>query len=342
LIQDDISRSRVNWFSTTLLLLAVILLVVVLVLRRSLSLPLNELLKAARAVGRGDLSYRVEFSKEKRDEISLLANEFNRMADNLAEQKRTAEREAENRLELERQLRHSERLAAVGRLAAGIAHEFGAPLNVIDARAEQLINKRELPPEKQTKNLRIIREQTNRISHIVHQLLNLARPYNFHLSTVNVTKSLRDTLEQIEQNAVDCSVEIDFLDADNEYKIAADEDFLRQVWLNIFQNALQAMLRGGKLIVNCVHEKIDQKHFVAVRICDSGTGIAPEHLDKIFDAFYTTKDIGKGTGLGLAVARRIIEEHGGNIEAANSEQGGAIFTVRLPLLTTENEWTKKF
>jgi methyl-accepting chemotaxis protein len=152
LIEDDIARARLNRLATTLLLLATIFLVVYVVLRRSLSRPITALLVGARTLGEGNLAHRVAVGKNA-DELAQLATEFNRMADNLAEQKRRAELEAENRLNLEKELRHSERLASVGRLAAGIAHELGAPLNVIDARAEQLIERASARAKKQIKNL---------------------------------------------------------------------------------------------------------------------------------------------------------------------------------------------
>lgn len=326
LIETDIARARLNRLSTTLLLLATIFLVVYVVLRRNLSRPITALLKGARALGEGDLSHRVEIEKNS-DELTELAVEFNRMADNLAEQRRAAELEAENRLRLEKQLRHSERLASVGRLAAGIAHELGAPLNVIDARAEQLIEKPDAPREKQIKNLTIIRTQSSRITHIVRQLLNLARPYNLRFEPFGINDLVKSALEPFETNN---QIKIELTRNDN-LIVSGDEDFLRQVFTNIFQNAVQAMNEGGTMKIKIVETEHHDKSCVAVIISDTGKGIAPENLEKVFDPFYTTKDIGQGTGLGLAVSRRIIEEHGGTIEAANNADGGATFTVYLPL-----------
>ena len=123
-------------------------------------------------------------------------------------------------------------------------------------------------------------------------------------------------------------VEFDLNEED--LKISGDADFLRQVFVNIFQNARQAMNGKGELKIEIGTMKRDGKNFAAVKITDSGAGIADSDIEKIFDPFYTTKDIGEGTGLGLAVSRRIVEEHGGTIEAANNENGGASFTVYLP------------
>lgn len=326
LIENDIAGARARWLSTTLLLLATIFLVVYIVLRRSLSRPILSLLKGARALGEGDLSHRVAIGKSG-DELAQLAAEFNRMADNLAQQRRAAEIEADNRLNLEKELRHRQRLASVGRLAAGIAHELGAPLNVIDARAQQLIEKTDAPREKQIKNLTIIRIQSARITHIVRQLLNLARPYNLRFEVFEINDLIKSALEIFESNE---RIKIDLAAEDN-LTISGDEDFLRQVFVNIFQNAAQAMNDDGSLNIEIAQIERDDKNYAAVVISDTGQGIAPENLEKIFDPFYTTKDIGQGTGLGLAVSRRIVEEHGGTIEAADNAGGGAIFTVYLPL-----------
>ncbi len=330
LIEAEIFNARINWLATTLFLLAVIFLVVVLVLNRSLTKPFQELLKGAEMLGGGNLDYRVEVPKTK-DELAVLAVTFNKMADNLAEQNRLAEIESENRLKMEKSLRHSERLASVGRLAAGVAHELGAPLNVIDARAAQILENAEITPEKRTKNLNIIRRQTERITNLVRQLLTLARPFNFNLQIVSLNEHLRETIEELNIEKEKIEVEIS---AGKIYKTRADTDFLRQVWINILQNARQSILNkndsGGKIEIVLSEQKRENRNFVVVKFTDNGGGIAPEHLERIFDPFYTTKDIGQGTGLGLAVAYRIIEEHGGFIEAVNNKNGGATFTVFLP------------
>ena len=330
LIKDDIALARLNWLATTLLMLATIFLVVYIVLQHSLLRPVQALLDAARALGRGDLDYRVH-SGDERNELARLAAEFNRMADNLSQQRRQAEMETENRLYLEKQLRHSERLAAVGRLAAGIGHELGAPLNVIDVRAEQLLSRPDTPPEKRERNLQIIRTQAARITHIVRQLLNLARPYNLHFAPFAVDNLIKSALEPFENDAENRKIEIVFT-AEQDLIVSADRDFLIQVLTNIFQNAVQAMEGAGELRIECKHAE----SFAVIEISDTGRSIAPENLDRIFDAFFTTKDIGQGIGLGLAVSRRIVEEHGGMIDAANNPQKGASFTIYLPLMQNES------
>lgn len=328
LIEEDIRRARVNWLTTTLFLLAIILPVVAVVLNRSLTKPFQELLKGANALGKGDLNYRVKVPKT-RDELAFLAEEFNRMADRLAEQRRVAESESENRLLLERELRHSERLASVGRLAAGVAHELGAPLNVIDARAGQLLEKPETALEKREKNLTIIRAQTEKISRLVRQLLTLARPFNLRFAEIELSETVAAVLEQIAENARRQNVSIELTEK-TPLRISADRDYLQQVFMNIAMNALQAMPSGGSLFVSINETNKNGTSLALVKFSDTGGGIAEENLEKIFDPFYTTKDIGQGTGLGLAISHRIVEEHDGLIEAENNADGGASLIVYLP------------
>jgi two-component system, NtrC family, sensor kinase len=331
-VEADIARARLNQVATTLLLLSTIFAVVFAVLRRSLTQPVGELLGGAAAVGRGDLDYRVIVPRSG-GEFAQLAREFNRMADGLAEQRRAALREAEERLRLERDLRHSERLAAVGRLAAGVAHEMGAPLNVIDARAEQLLQRPDAPPETRARNLTIIRAQAERITHIVRQLLNLARGYDLRPSALDLREVTADTLGQFEANAARAGVSVEFERGESAAVVEADEEYVRRVLLSVFENAVQAMPSGGRLRVAVEAEGGERggRRLASVSVTDTGQGIAPEDLTKIFDPFYTTKEVGQGTGLGLSVARRIVEEHGGVIEAANNAEGGATFTILLPL-----------
>lgn len=328
LIASDIRRARVDWITTTLFLLAIIFLVVGVVLRRSLQQPISKLLEGANAIGHGDLQHRVNIPVTG-DELALLAGEFNRMADRLEAQRDLAATETENRVALERELRHTERLASVGRLAAGIAHELGAPLNVIDARAERLLEKPDTPIDKREKNLTIIRTQTDRISRLIRQLLTLARPFDFRLTELDLAEVVASAFDQIAENAERAGIAIESANSVS-LGIVGDRDYLQQVFLNISLNAIQAMPNGGRLRVSFASVERDGISFAVATLKDNGPGIADNDLDRIFDPFYTTKDIGEGTGLGLAVSRRIVEEHDGFIEAGNNVEGGAFFSVWMP------------
>lgn len=328
-VQAEITRMRAEIVLMAILQCAAIFLVVLAVTNYSLKRPIQALLGGAAAMGRGELSHRVVIPRGG-GELAGLAENFNRMADSLAKQRLQAQREAEERLALERKLRHSERLAAVGHLAAGVAHEMGAPLQVIDGRAKQLMNHALTPDEPHQRNLTIIRNQAERITNIVRNLLNLARTYELRRRPVNLPKLMSETLELVQPNADRDGVIVE-KSCNGLCQIEADPNLLQQVFLNILSNAIQSMPQGGKLLVKCLELTRNERAFTSVGISDTGPGIPPEHLGNIFDPFFTTKEVGHGTGLGLAVSARIVEEHGGWIEAANNAEGGATFTVFLPV-----------
>jgi signal transduction histidine kinase len=329
-VKADIARARSHMLITSLLLFGAISLVVAVVMRYSLARPIHELLDGAVALGRGDLNYRVR-ARSSDGELASLAREFNRMADRLAEQRRAALREAEERLALERKLRHNEQLAAVGRLAAGVAHEIGAPLQVVDGRAKQLLHHPDASTQTRRRNLTIIRNQADRIARIVRQLLNLSRPHELHFRKIELTPLVEEAAELIETQAESAGVKIE-VQCDDDAVIEADPELIQQVLLNIFRNGIQAMPQGGRLRVECLKDAAERngKSFAALRVSDTGVGIAPESMPHLFDPFFTTKEVGQGTGLGLPISIRIIEEHDGWIEAANGARSGAVFTVYLP------------
>src|SRR5215475_4622439 len=327
-IKADYARARSDIAIITLALFAAIIAVVLLVMRYNLLRPIKELLSGAKAVGQGDLTYRV-VAPSGGNEIAQLASEFNRMAESLAEQMRAAER-----LALERELRYSERLASVGRLAAGVAHEMGAPLNVIKGRVEMLRERPDSPVENRARNLDIIGAQADAITDIVRQLLTLARPFNLRREAIEPARLIATVVELIEADAAKSGVRIEVLQNNHNHPnfMVGDRNLLQQVLMNICINALHAMGAGGGLKIEVATEGRYRggRAFVGLRISDTGPGIAPEDLTHIFDPFFTTKEVGKGTGLGLSVARRIVEEHDGWIEVSNREEGGAAFTVWLP------------
>lgn len=330
-IRAELMQERRNIAVTAASLSAIILLVASFVLHFNLTRPVQSLLNGAIAVGKGDLLHRVVVTRSS-GELTRLATEFNHMAAQLAEQRAALDHETEERLLLERKLRHSERLAVVGRLAAGVAHEVGAPLQVIDGRAKQLLERHDAPLEARQRNLTIIRTQAERITRIVRQMLNLSRPYNLQRQRTNLRNLLTEVVEAIEISAAHNSVKIE-IGCALDYFVIIDAGLMLQALLNICQNAIQAMPTGGQLKIECLPQMAskDGAAEVLIKISDTGPGILPEHLEHIFDPFFTTKEIGQGTGLGLPVASRIVEEHGSQLEAFSNPAGGAVFLLRLPL-----------
>lgn len=329
-IQADIARARQDIALITLALFGATILVVLLVTRFNVLRPINDLLTGTMAFSEGDLNYRV-IVPGGGGEIADLAQKFNQMANRLVEQRQQVVSAAEEQLALERSLKQSERLATVGRLAAGIAHEMGAPLNVIKGRVDMLRKREEAPAERRERWLQIIDAQVDAIARIVRQLLTLARPFNLQREAVQVTQLIHGVVDLIQPEATANQISI-ILATSNQLQVDVDRNLFHQVLLNLCLNALHAMPPGGSLRIDTRHDEQqkDGRSFIALRVTDTGPGIAPDHLPHIFDPFFTTKEIGKGTGLGLTVSRRIIEEHGGWIEAENQIAGGASFTIWVP------------
>jgi two-component system, NtrC family, sensor kinase len=329
-IQADIARARRDIALITLALFGATILVVLLMTRINVLRPINDLLTGTMAFSEGDLNYRV-IVPGGGGEIADLAQKFNQMANHLMEQRQQMVNAAEEQLALERSLKQSERLATVGRLAAGIAHEMGAPLNVIKGRVDMLRKREDVPPERRERWLQIIDAQVDAMARIVRQLLTLARPFNLQREAVSVTQLIHGVVDLIQPEATANNTNI-ILTTSEQLQIDGDRNLLHQVLLNLCLNALHMMPNGGSLRIEAQPDERQQdgSTFLALRVTDTGPGIAPDHLPHIFDPFFTTKEIGKGTGLGLTISRRIIEEHNGWIEAENQPDGGAAFTVWLP------------
>jgi PAS domain S-box-containing protein len=229
-----------------------------------------------------------------------------------------------DRKRIEEQLRRTEVLAELGTLASGMAHEIGTPMNVILGRAEFAM--RRVDDERAKQSLATIITQVERITKIMNQFLAFARRRPAERRAVAVREIIEDSLEMLRERLARHRIEVVSNVPDKVPLIHADPHQMSQVLLNLFINALHAMPDGGTLTLTVKPEG----DLVALLIADTGHGIPREHLGKIFTPFFTTKEVGKGTGLGLTVAHGIVQEHGGSI-AVESEPGkGATFTILLP------------
>jgi two-component system NtrC family sensor kinase len=230
-----------------------------------------------------------------------------------------------DRAELEQRLVQADKLTSIGLLAAGVAHEVNTPLAVISTYA-QMLAKQVANDEQKTVLLDKIARQTFRASEIVNSLLNFSRTSTTDFGEVNLNKVIQETLSLLEHQLVKAGIQIK-AELDPELRpIHANAGKLQQVFLNLFLNARDAMDRGGVLEVRTWCEESGAR----VDVSDTGSGIPAEHLNKIYDPFFTTKGARKGTGLGLAVTYGIIQEHGGSIEVSNRRAGGARFHLELP------------
>src|SRR5579871_4704967 len=231
-----------------------------------------------------------------------------------------------DRSELEQRLVQADKLSSIGLLAAGVAHEVNTPLAVISTYAQMLAKQ---VAEDNTKSMILdkIAKQTFRASEIVNSLLNFSRTSTTSFGNVNLNRVVQETLSLLEHQLQKSGIQLKTDLHPDLPSVHGNAGKLQQVCLNLFLNARDAMAGGGTLEVRTwIHGS-----GVRMEIADTGHGIAPEHVHRIYDPFFTTKAARKGTGLGLSVTYGIIQEHGGSIEVSNRPTGGAVFRVEIPV-----------
>ncbi len=281
--------------------------------------PVNNLAAVSCAISRGDFSVRVE--TQSTNEIGQLETTFNLMASSL--QARDEEIGRLNRQHLMR----SEKLASIGRLAAGIAHEINNPLTSVLTFSSLLLRKAE---DGQKEKLDIIVKETTRVREIVRRLLNFSRQTEPRKENCNINLVVESALSltknqlKARENTITVKKELGELPS-----LQLDPNQMLEVFVNIIINAIDAMAKGGELGIE-TGLTADAKA-VEIKISDTGYGISKENLEKVFDPFFTTKEVGKGTGLGLAVTYGIIDGHNGSIDVESEVGKGTMFVIRLPL-----------
>jgi two-component system NtrC family sensor kinase len=281
--------------------------------------PVSNLVAVSRAISRGDFSARLE--TQSANEIGKLETTFNLMASSL--QGRDEEIRRLNRQHLMR----SEKLASIGRLAAGVAHEINNPLTSVLTFSSLLLKKAE---DGQKDKLEIIVKETTRCREIVRNLLNFARqgePKKQECSINQVVESalsLAKNQLKVTENSITVKKELGELPL-----LRLDPNQMLEVFINIIINAVDAMAEGGELGIKT--GLTEDAKAIEIKISDTGYGIAKENLEKVFDPFFTTKEVGKGTGLGLAVTYGIIDGHNGSIDVESEVGKGTMFLIRLPL-----------
>ena len=228
--------------------------------------------------------------------------------------------------ELRKEILRNQRLAAVGRLAAGVAHEVRNPLSSIKGFATYFKDRhRDKPEDQQIANIMI--QEVDRLNRVISQLLDFARPIKIIPRKVSIPHIVADALKMVEARAAEKKVHVDAHIAEGLQDAVLDADRISQVLLNLFLNALEAMESGGRLSVAV--NTADGGRWIVFSVTDTGHGIPAPDVAKVFDPYYTTKST--GTGLGLAIAHNIIDAHGGRIDLASTAGEGTVFTVRIPL-----------
>jgi signal transduction histidine kinase len=313
ILQRQATRSA---FYTLLLLLATTLVTGLFVWR--FTRPIKYLSIAARRVAGGDFSVRVP--AERRDEMGSLSSAFNEMTGKLAHAR-----------ELETQLHQAEKGAVVGRLAAAIAHEIRNPLNYINLTLDHL--RSALAPEDPAKRETFqhladqLKAEVARINRHITDFLKYSRPSSLELQRVNLRSEVEDALRMIEVQAAENGIETHVEQKGVLPSVMADKEMLRSLFTNLLINGLEAIDGGGGNIVIKLSE--EEGHRARVEISDTGRGIAPEDISKLFEPYYSTKET--GTGLGLAIVKKAIEDHGGTIGVSSKPGSGTTFTITLPI-----------
>jgi PAS domain S-box-containing protein len=242
--------------------------------------------------------------------------------------------------QLREALARTEKLATMGILSSGLAHEIGTPMNVILGRAESLL--RHTQEEKTAEGLKIIIEQVERITRLMQHLLAFARRKPIAPRSADLQRILKRVVEMVSEEARKHHVRISMEFESETPLVKIDADQMEQVFINLTMNAIQSMPEGGKLQIRIGQGRgefqntadrpsHDAPEIIEIEFKDTGTGIDPEHLGKIFDPFFSTKPVGKGTGLGLAVTQSIIRDHGGEIQVESRVDYGTTFRIFLPM-----------
>ncbi len=297
-------------------------LLLLLLIVRSISRPLQRITLAAVRVIEGQYGTEVE-GRHSNDEIGLLAQSFNEMSRKMAG-------DIEQLKKLNEQLIRTEKLAAMGTLSAGVAHEVNNPLASISSMIQ--IMRKNSTDEKLSENLKLIETQITRISQVTKDMMDFARVRPAAKSDIDINHVITKALRLASFDKSFQKLEIDQSFADGPATIYADPDQLSQVFLNLMLNARDAMPNGGILRLETCRSDGE----ILAIVSDSGIGIDSEDLTHIFDPFFTTKPAGKGTGLGLAVCYGIVTAHGGRIEAVQDPSGGTSFRIYLPVSSAPN------
>jgi len=331
-MEKEIEKAKSSIFITIVMLIGGTVALVLWGARKWVTRPISKLMDGTKQLAEGHLDHQIDLRRG--DELSELAQAFNQMAVDLEKARKRIIGEAEAKLELERSLRQSEKLATIGQLASELAHEIGTPLNIIYGRTDLILRKLEDKEELQ-KNLDIILHQTERITRIIQQLLGFVRKKKPEHAPMNTGTLLETTLDLLDHQIQKQQVRVVKDWEDNLPPVIGDPDQLQQVFLNLILNAIQSMPQGGRLGLSVSSKRISKeglkqeaRPYIEIAVQDTGMGMEREVRQKIFTPFFTTK--GTGTGLGLMVSEGIVRDHEGWIEVESEVGKGSVFKVYLP------------
>ena len=336
---DDVLQRGLITFLGIAILGVVIVVFVSIFLAKRFSLPLRTLEENSRRIADGD--YKHDFTVKGPQEIEHLARSLDKMAKQLEAEKReleewgnTLEKKVSERAEemkkINAQLFRSEKLASLGKLAAGVAHEINNPLTGILTNSSLLLEDLD-ENDPRRDDVQVMVNETIRCREIVKRLLDFARQTKPQKRLASIGALIENIVLLVRNQASFRNIAIEKdLDADIP-EVLVDPDQIQQVFVNIILNAAEAMTKGGSLKIHS--SRAPDGRSIIVRIADTGPGISEEVRERIFDPFYTTKE--HGTGLGLSISYGIIEQHGGTISVESTIGKGSTFTIQIPILTSE-------
>jgi signal transduction histidine kinase len=331
-MRADLRATRVRAAWSVLGFVLVVALLTHLLARYWVGAPLALMVEHIRRVRSGDLASTPLGARD--DEVGATLKQFEALVVELREARERIERDAESRAQLDRQLRDLDKMRAVGTLAAGIAHEIGSPLQILEGRLATLDQRAE--DAREVRRLTsILLDQVRRITRIVSGFLDVARHRsNASVTAVGTEAPVRAVVALLESEARRRQVEIKLRAAPCPLA-RGDGDTLQQLTLNLVRNALEACRAGDRVEITIEPSTMDaaagRSPAVLLRVVDSGRGMAPEIAARAFDPFFTTRAHEGGTGLGLAVVKSIVDELEGSIEVASRSGEGSTFSVRLPV-----------
>ncbi len=288
-------------------------------LARRITGPVKKLAQGTVKISEGDFSQKIEIDSQ--DEIGDLARNFNEMSHKL--------QLTQERMDIaQKRLIQAEKLASIGRIAAGIAHEIRNPLTSVKLNIQKVLEGRQLG-DMTREHLSISQEGIGQIEMFVKELLNFTRVPELQLDRFDLRQIMEESVKMISESLARKRIELNAEYHDRVLEVYVDADKIRQVFLNILHNACEAVDEGGQIAVSLSSVQVDSGQKARVEIADDGCGIPEKDWENIFEPFYTTKTT--GIGLGLANARKIVEQHRGSIKVKKKEGKGASFEILFPL-----------
>jgi two-component system NtrC family sensor kinase len=315
-IQETIS-SLIIRIIIIMFIISFALIVLIYIFTMKILSPLREITSAIKSVGEGEFNQKINIKSS--DEIGILSNAFNEMVEKL----KKANIELKN---AQSKLIQVAKMATISQFAAGIAHEINNPLSGVLNCIRTLLSDHEIKGERRG-YLELSLKGLLRIEDIIRKVLYPSTDYGINIELVNISKVLKETLEQLKHQATNKKISISLNLAPHLPDILADKNQLQQVFTNIIINAFDAMPKGGTLTIQTF---IEDKN-IKIKFADTGYGIKKENLDKVFEPFWTTKEVGEGTGLGLFIAYNIIQQYKGTIDIESIEGEGTKVIITLPI-----------